>query len=113
VPQLIAALDALILTGGEDVDPVHYGQPLHPATRGIDPDRDRFELDLTRIAIERGLPLLGICRGIQVLNVALGGTLIQDIPCPGVGSPGPPKPGGRSHLPPITCVSNQIAAWQP
>jgi len=80
VPELIAGLDALILTGGKDIDPVHYGQPLHPATHGIDPDRDRFELDLTRMAVERGLPLLGICRGIQVLNVALGGTLIQDIP---------------------------------
>jgi putative glutamine amidotransferase len=79
VPELIAALDALILTGGGDVDPVHYGQSLHPATRSIDPDRDHFELDLARMAVERGLPLLGICRGIQVLNVALGGTLIQDI----------------------------------
>jgi putative glutamine amidotransferase len=80
VPDLIAALDALILTGGGDIDPVHYGQSLHPATRSIDPDRDRFELDLARMAVERGLPLLGICRGIQVLNVALGGALIQDIP---------------------------------
>jgi putative glutamine amidotransferase len=80
VPELIAALDALILTGGGDIDPVHYGQPLHPATRSIDPDRDRFELDLTRMAVERRLPVLGICRGIQVLNVALGGTLIQDVP---------------------------------
>ncbi len=80
VPELIATLDALILTGGGDIDPVHYGQPLHPATHSIDPDRDRFELDLTRMAVERGLPLLGICRGIQVINVALGGTLIQDIP---------------------------------
>lgn len=80
VPEVIAALDALILTGGGDIDPVHYGQPLHPATRSIDPDRDHFELDLTRMAVERGLSLLGICRGIQVLNVALGGTLIQDIP---------------------------------
>ena len=80
VPELIAALDALILTGGGDIDPVQYGQSLHPATRSIDPDRDRFELDLTRMAVQRGLPLLGICRGIQVLNVALGGSLIQDIP---------------------------------
>lgn len=80
VPELIAVLDALILTGGGDVDPVYYGQSLHPATRSIDPDRDRFELDLTRMAVEHGLPLLGICRGIQVLNVALGGTLIQDVP---------------------------------
>jgi putative glutamine amidotransferase len=73
-------LDGLVLTGGADVDPAAYGAPAHPATRGTAPARDRFELALTRGVLERELPLLGVCRGMQVLNVALGGTLIQHLP---------------------------------
>lgn len=73
-------LDGLLLTGGEDVDPAHYGQPPHPRLGDVDPERDAFELGLFRDAQARGLPVLAICRGIQVVNVALGGTLWQDIP---------------------------------
>lgn len=73
-------LDGLLLTGGEDVDPARYGEVPHPSTGPINPRRDDFEMELVARAIADGLPTLGICRGIQVLNVACGGDLIQDIP---------------------------------
>jgi putative glutamine amidotransferase len=72
-------IDGLVLTGGPDVDPARYGEAPHPATE-IDAPRDRFELPLAQSALDRDLPLLAICRGVQILNVAAGGTLIQDIP---------------------------------
>lgn len=78
-----AALDGmagLILTGGEDVDPAQFGSEPHPALGDVHPGRDAFELALVRAARERRLPTLAICRGIQVANVALGGTLVQDLP---------------------------------
>jgi putative glutamine amidotransferase len=78
--RLVGRLDALILTGGADVDPARYGQDRHPATRVADPARDRFELELAVVAGEAGLPLLAVCRGAQVLNVARGGTLHQHLP---------------------------------
>ena len=73
-------VDALILTGGSDVDPAFYGAAPHPETKDTWPERDRFELGLARGALERGMPVLGICRGMQILNVALGGTLVQHLP---------------------------------
>ena len=73
------ALDGVILTGGGDVDPARYGQPRHELTTGIMAERDELEIELTVLAVRRALPLLAICRGIQVLNVALGGSLIQDL----------------------------------
>jgi putative glutamine amidotransferase len=76
---LYERLDGLLLSGGEDIDPAHYGEPLHPKCGLITPDRDEMELTLTRWAVDDGMPLLAICRGIQVLNVALGGSLYQDI----------------------------------
>jgi putative glutamine amidotransferase len=77
---VIAEIDGLLLTGGADVDPALYGEQTHPKTTIVPPVRDRFELELARLAMERDMPLLGICRGEQVMNVAGGGTLIQDIP---------------------------------
>ena len=77
---LLDRVDGLILAGGADIDPASYGAEAHPETRGSWPDRDRFELALARRAIERDVPLLGICRGMQLLNVALGGTLDQHLP---------------------------------
>lgn len=71
--------DALLVPGGADVDPIHYGQ-INTASVGIDPDRDRDEIALIRRFLDLGKPILGICRGHQVINIALGGTLIQDIP---------------------------------
>jgi putative glutamine amidotransferase len=77
--QLLDMLDGLILAGGSDVDPRTYGAEPHPETRGTNPDRDRFEMALARAALERDMPVLGICRGMQMLNVACGGTLEQHI----------------------------------
>ena len=76
-----AAFDALLLGGGADVDPVRYGKDrLANGTVEVDADRDRIDFELFELARRRGAPVLGICRGLQVVNVALGGTLIQDIP---------------------------------
>jgi putative glutamine amidotransferase len=73
-------LDGLVLTGGGDVEPARFGAIDSPAVSGVSPARDALELDLTRRALDDGRPLLAVCRGIQVLNVALGGTLVLDLP---------------------------------
>jgi putative glutamine amidotransferase len=78
--RVIDGLDALVLTGGRDVDPATYGQPPLPTTDEPARDRDAWEFALVKEALDRGLPVLGICRGAQVLNVALGGTLHQHLP---------------------------------
>jgi len=78
--ELYERLDGVLLTGGGDIEPSLFNAVKHPKTREIDPDRDRVEVDLTRRATAGHKPLFGICRGIQVFNVALGGTLVQDIP---------------------------------
>ncbi len=80
IARVLDSVDGLMLTGGKDVDATLYGQEPHPENDAPRPDRDAWELALVRAAIERDLPLLGICRGLQVLNVALGGTLIQHVP---------------------------------
>lgn len=78
--ELLDRIDALVLGGGADVDPASHGSETHPETVGTNPDRDRFEIALALAALERGMPLLGVCRGMQILNVACGGTLDQHIP---------------------------------
>lgn len=80
VQHVLQHADGILLTGGADIDPVRYGASRHPLTQAADSGRDQFEIALAREAIERDIPLLGICRGMQVLNVAGGGTLLQDIP---------------------------------
>ncbi|MEI6668020.1 MAG: gamma-glutamyl-gamma-aminobutyrate hydrolase family protein [Acidobacteriota bacterium] len=70
----------LLLTGGVDVDPARYGEPKHASVTDIDAARDAYEIDLVREALAANLPILAICRGMQVMNVACGGTLVQDIP---------------------------------
>ncbi|MGA6949209.1 MAG: gamma-glutamyl-gamma-aminobutyrate hydrolase family protein [Solirubrobacterales bacterium] len=78
--ELLERIDALVLGGGADIDPESQGVEAHPETIGSNPDRDRFEIALAREALERGMPLLGVCRGMQILNVACGGTLDQHLP---------------------------------
>src|SRR4051794_17250864 len=78
--ELLDVLDGLILAGGSDVDPTAYGAERHPETLGTNPERDAFEVALAQRAVARALPFLGICRGMQVLNVARGGTLLQHLP---------------------------------
>ena len=87
------AVDGLLLAGGADIEPARYGALRHPSTGSARPDRDEWEIALTRAAMRRGMPVLGVCRGMQVLAVALGGTLLQHLPdatgtaehCPVVG----------------------------
>src|SRR5262245_19434874 len=76
---VVSEVDGILLPGGDDVEPSLYGAPTHPAFDPAEPGRDAYELELARLAAERDVPLLAICRGIQVLNVARGGTLVQDI----------------------------------
>jgi putative glutamine amidotransferase len=80
VEETLDALDGLIFSGGEDLDPAHYGAELHPETKGVHEERDRAELALLKAALERDMPILAVCRGSQVLNVALGGDLVQHLP---------------------------------
>jgi len=80
IDEALEGLDGLLLPGGEDVDPARYGEPRHETVVDADPVRDQFEVTLLLEARRRRMPILAICRGIQVLNVACGGTLIQDIP---------------------------------
>jgi len=77
---VLETLDGVLLTGGGDIDPVFYGENRHQSVEDAEPGRDEFEIDLARRAMEQDLPILAICRGAQVLNVAAGGTLVQDIP---------------------------------
>ena len=77
--EALARVDGLLLTGGLDVDPTLYGETPHETTE-VAAERDRFEVPLTQAAISRDVPLFAICRGVQVLNVAAGGSLVQDIP---------------------------------
>ena len=80
LPQLVSLCDGLLFTGGQDVSPELYGEAPKPTCGEVCPARDRMEQALLRLALERDLPVLGICRGIQFLNAALGGTLYQDLP---------------------------------
>ena len=83
VPGIAVAvrrLDGLVLTGGGDIDPARYGEPPHPRTARVSAERDEAELAALDAALAAGIPVLGICRGLQVLNVARGGTLCQHLP---------------------------------
>ncbi|MGN6695440.1 MAG: gamma-glutamyl-gamma-aminobutyrate hydrolase family protein [Aquihabitans sp.] len=79
-PAAVAGIDGLLLTGGGDIEPAHYGAGRDPETGPADDVRDRWELALVGAARDAGIPILGICRGAQVINVAFGGTLVQHLP---------------------------------
>ena len=87
-------IDAVLLAPGRDIEPGRYGQQPHPLLAATEPQRDAFELRLVGRALDRGLPVLGMCRGVQVLNVALGGTLAQDVSL--LSEDHPSDPGWRS-----------------
>lgn len=80
VEEALAVLDGLLLSGGSDLDPATYGHEPHPETRNVRPERDRAELALLEGALALDLPLLAICRGLELLNVGLGGDLVQHLP---------------------------------
>lgn len=80
IREVFSRLDGLLITGGADVDPKLYGEEKSSACGELSPERDRLEMMFAKLAVEHDLPILGICRGCQVLNVVYGGTLIQDIP---------------------------------
>lgn len=80
VEETLDALDGLLFSGGEDLDPDHYGAERHPETKGVHEARDRAELVLLGAALERDMPVLAVCRGSQIMNVALGGDLVQHVP---------------------------------
>jgi putative glutamine amidotransferase len=120
-PQLDAAslealwsrLDGLLLTGGGDVDPARFGEERHPAVYDVSAARDELELTVTERALEDDVPVLAICRGIQVLNVALGGSLHQDIPTdlPGALTHSQKEPRDRAtHPVEVTAEGTQLAA---
>jgi putative glutamine amidotransferase len=80
IEETLDRLDGLLFSGGSDLDPELYGQEAHPETNGIVPERDTAEISLLKAALERDMPVLAVCRGSQVLNVALGGDLVQHLP---------------------------------
>lgn len=103
VPSLLDGIDALLLSGGADIDPKHYRAPPHPKLGTVEPERDAFELALFAEARVRKLPVLAICRGLQLVNVALGGTLWQDLPAERGPHPQSAKRTDRVH--PVDVVS--------
>jgi putative glutamine amidotransferase len=106
IPDALDALDGLLLAPGRDIEPHRYGQQPHPLLSATEPRRDAFELELVPAALDRGLPILGMCRGIQMLNVALGGTLVQDV---SLASDGHPSDPGWSHWKRVEAASLENA----
>jgi gamma-glutamyl-gamma-aminobutyrate hydrolase PuuD len=111
--RALAAMDGLLLSGGADLNPALYGQEPHPTT-AVEPGRDALELEAWRAARERNLPVLGICRGFQAINVFSGGSLLQDLE--GHTSPAYPAPEAHSHplrLDPACRLARILGADEP
>jgi putative glutamine amidotransferase len=104
--DVIPSIDGLMLTGGGDVDPSLYGEAPHASFHASEPGRDAYEIALIRAASDAGLPIFAICRGMQVLNVALGGTLVQDIPTMVAGALQHLVPEPRFHIAHEVWVAN-------
>ncbi len=96
--HLLSRVDGLMLTGGGDVDPALYGDAPHDTFEAAESGRDAYEMALARAAVKSGIPFLAICRGMQVLNVAMGGTLVQDIPSQITGALDHAVPQPRFHI---------------
>ncbi|MEO8694839.1 MAG: gamma-glutamyl-gamma-aminobutyrate hydrolase family protein [Acidimicrobiales bacterium] len=108
---ILSRVDALVMVGGADIDPGLYGADPHPRTDGVDRRQDSFELALLGAAIADDIPVLAICRGMQVLNVACGGTLVQHLPdLPSIGSHG--KVHHEVHLASGSLVADAIGATE-
>jgi putative glutamine amidotransferase len=108
---LLARVDALVLTGGPDVDPARYGETPHPSVYGVDAADDDFECAVAEAALVRSVPTLAICRGIQVLNVARGGTLHQHLTDdPGVPAHGEPGVAGGARQHEVTLDADSLLA---
>ena len=117
---VLSRLDGLLLSGGGDIDPAHYGADDSPLVEQVDLERDRTEIVLTREALRTGMPILGICRGVQILNTVLGGSLFQDISAqipdalphrPGKGQP-VDSAAHMVHLEPHARLSSILEATQ-
>jgi putative glutamine amidotransferase len=106
VAELTGRLDGLVLTGGGDLDPASYGEPAGPHTTRVDPARDRAEFELLDAALAGGIPVFGICRGLQILTVARGGTLRQHLP---EGSGHTPAPGTFGSHPVRLAPGSRVA----
>jgi putative glutamine amidotransferase len=102
IEEALDAVQGLVFSGGSDLDPDYYAAEAHPETFGVHPERDRAELELMNAALDRDMPVLGICRGIQVLNVARGGDLHQHLP-EIVGHE------GHKHDPPGVFIDHDVA----
>ena len=98
--QIVAELDGIILTGGEDIAPAYYGAEKHPKLEEVNDKRDLYDFTLFKLATDRNVPVLGICRGLQLINVAMGGTLYQDIPSE--------KPSDVNHRPGNSEVAHDV-----
>jgi len=112
--RAVEAVDALVLAGGPDIDPAAYGAQPHPKTANVQPARDRWELDLLAAALERGMPVLGICRGMELMNVACGGDLVQHLADHGASADHRPAPGSygrhRVRLDPASLLTPALGA---
>jgi gamma-glutamyl-gamma-aminobutyrate hydrolase PuuD len=108
--EVVAALDGLVLVGGGDVDPASYGVPGQPAAAGVDLVRDGSERALLAAALDADLPVLAICRGLQVLNVELGGTLTPHVPDVTGNEDHRPGPGAFSEVEVVTVEGTAVAA---
>lgn len=108
--ELVDRLDGLVLTGGADLDPARYGAAPHPATGGIRPDRDEFEFGLFELARAQRIPVLAICRGLQLVNAALGGTLLQHLPDVRGHTDHSPNPGNFGVTRVRTAEGSRLAA---
>ena len=109
--SIVARVRGVMLTGGGDVDPGLYGETPHATYEPAEPGRDAFEIALARAAVAAGIPLLAICRGMQVLNVAMGGTLVQDIPSQVTGALAHSVPQPRAGAAHEVWVSKGSMLW--